>query len=88
MLTFDKIAKEIVDKYARFFPKYGNQIPSSVLSFSASEYFKTISKIRSSGDTHKDFKRILTINLLYGDFVGPTGANENDEDFKPPFSTT
>ena len=76
MFTFDEIAKEIVDKHAIFFGKYGNQIPSSVLSFSASEYLKTISNVRSSKDAYKNFKRISIIDLFYGDFVDPNGTDE------------
>lgn len=73
MLTFDKIAKEIVDRHAIFFGRYGNKIPSSTLSFSANDYFKTIHKIQFLGDSHKDFKRIPTIDVLYRDFVDHTG---------------
>ena len=76
MSTFDKIAKEIVDKHAIFFGRYGDQIPSCVLSFSASEYLKAISKVRSSEDAYINFKRISTIDILYRDFVDPNGNDE------------
>lgn len=76
MFEFDKIAKEITDKHAIFFGKYGHQIPSSILSFSSNEYLKVIGKVRSSGDTHEDFKRIPTIDILYRDFVDSNGIGE------------
>lgn len=76
MLTFAKIAKEIADKHAMFYGEYRHQIPSFVLSFSASEYLKAISKVRSSEDAYRNFKRISMIDALYGDFVDPSGADE------------
>lgn len=76
MFLFDKIAKEIVDKHALFFGKYRHCIPSSVLSFSASEYLKAIGGVRSSKEAYISYTRIETVDTLYRDFVDPNGADE------------
>lgn len=75
-MTLEELVKELVHKHAVFYHRYGQNIPSSVLSFSAGEYLDVISNSRSSEDAYKNTNRITTAEVLYKDFIDPIGNDE------------
>ena len=75
-MVLDELVKELAQKHLECFPNHGHNIPTSVLSFSAGEFLKVISKARSSKDAYENFNKINAVEFLYKDFVDPLGEDE------------
>lgn len=75
-MTLDQLIIELSEQHTAYFNSHGHNIPTSVLSFSASEYLDVISKARSARDAYENFEKINTANVLWKDFVDPKGEDQ------------
>lgn len=75
-MTLDELIKELSEQHTAYFNTHGHNIPTSVLSFSASEYLDVIGKARSAPDAYENFEKISTTEVLWKDFVDPNGEDQ------------
>lgn len=75
-MSLDELLSELTEKHTKYFPIYRHNIPTSVLSFSASEHLNIVSKERSSSNAYENFDKIEKAVELYRDFVDPMGEDE------------
>lgn len=69
MPTFEEIRKELFEKHIYLSQRYGRQIPSKYLSFTASEYISAIGLARQEARTNQDLNNIAVADLFWKDFV-------------------